>query len=405
MLKENLISKISKRAKEMQASPIRKLYPFAVQAKRRGITVYHLNIGQPDVPTPVQLLAGIKNFNETVLPYGPSDGLLELREEIAQYFKKFDVEVDPSEVFITTGGSEAVLFAFILVGDFGDEVLVPEPFYTNYQGFAQQVGITLRPIPTSVEDGFHLPNREVIKSLITPKTKAILLCSPNNPTGTIYEDNEFEEVISVVREFDLYLLVDEVYREFAFDGRKPSTLLRFKDIHDRLIVLDSISKRFSACGARIGFIVTKNTEALSAFMKMGQARLCPPTIEQWGAINGFKHIDEFIDDMIGEYERRRNVVFEELKKFPDIEARKPEGAFYTVVKLPVKNAEDFAVWLLKDFQHNGKTVMVAPAESFYLTPGKGVDEVRIAYVLEEDKLRDAIRILGKAVSVYNQRGK
>ncbi|MEO0266446.1 MAG: pyridoxal phosphate-dependent aminotransferase [candidate division WOR-3 bacterium] len=403
MFSENLKIKISKRAQEMQASPIRKLYPFAVEAKRKGITVYHLNIGQPDVPTPPQIFDGIRNFKEKVLPYGPSDGLPELKEVIAHYFKRFDVEVLPSEVFITTGGSESILFAFILVGDYGDEVLVPEPFYTNYLGFAQQVGINLRPIPTSVEDGFHLPDEGIIRSLISPKTKAILLCSPNNPTGTIYEDEEFDRVIKIVKEHGLYLLVDEVYREFAFDGRKPSTLLKFKDIQQQLIVLDSISKRFSACGARIGFIVTKNKEAYDAFMKMGQARLCPPTIEQWGAINGFKHIDEFMEPMIKEYEKRRNVVFEELEKIPGIEARKPEGAFYTVVKLPVKNAEDFALWLLKDYNYEGKTVMVAPAESFYLTPGKGVDEVRIAYVLEEDKLRDAIRIIGEALKEYNLR--
>jgi len=395
--------RISNRAKEMQASPIRKLYPYAVEAKKKGITVYHLNIGQPDVPTPRQIFEGIRNFSDPVLPYGPSDGIPELREAIAHYFERFGVKVSPSEVFITTGGSEAILFAFLLVGDYGDEVLVPEPFYTNYQGFAQQVGIILRPIPTSVEDGFHLPSYEVIKKLVTDKTRAILLCSPNNPTGTIYEDEEFENVIKVVKEFGLYLLVDEVYREFAFDGRKPTTTLKFEDVHDQLIVLDSISKRFSACGARVGFIVTKNREFLEAFLKMGQARLCPPTIEQWGAVNGFRHIDEFIGPMIAEYEKRRNAVFDELAKIPGIEARKPEGAFYTVVKLPVENAEDFALWLLKDFNVDGKTLMVAPAESFYLTPGKGVDEVRIAYVLEEDKLRDAIRILGMALEVYNLR--
>jgi aspartate aminotransferase len=395
--------RISNRAKEMQASPIRKLYPYAVEAKKKGITVYHLNIGQPDVPTPKQIFEGIRNFSDPVLPYGPSDGIPELREAIAHYFERFGVRVSPSEVFITTGGSEAILFAFLLVGDYGDEVLVPEPFYTNYQGFAQQVGIILRPIPTSVEDGFHLPSYEVIKKLVTDKTRAILLCSPNNPTGTIYEDEEFGNVIKVVKEFGLYLLVDEVYREFAFDGRKPTTTLKFEDVDDQLIVLDSISKRFSACGARVGFIVTKNKEFLEAFLKMGQARLCPPTIEQWGAVNGFRHIDEFIGPLIAEYEKRRNAVFDELAKIPGIEARKPEGAFYTVVKLPVENAEDFALWLLKDFNVDGKTLMVAPAESFYLTPGKGVDEVRIAYVLEEDKLRDAIRILGTALEVYNSR--
>jgi len=404
MTKVNINEKISRRAREMQASPIRKLYPLSVEAKKKGITVYHVNIGQPDVPTPPQIFEGIRAFNDPVLPYGPSDGIPELKEVYAAYYRRFGVNVSPQEVFVTTGGSEAILFAFLLVGDYGDEVLVPEPFYTNYMGFAQQVGIILRPIPTSVEDGFHLPDEKTIKSLITPKTRAILLCSPNNPTGTIYEDEELESVIRIVKEHDLFLLVDEVYREFTFDGRKPSTLLRFEDIHDRLIILDSISKRFSACGARIGFIVTKNQEFMTSFMKMGQARLCPPTIEQWGALYGFKHIDDFIEPMIREYEKRRNVVFEELKKIPGVEARKPEGAFYTVVKLPVENAEDFAEWLLRDFNYEGKTVMVAPAESFYITPGKGVDEVRIAYVLEEDKLRDAIRILGIALNQYNARG-
>ncbi len=403
MANEKGVLKISERAKEMQASPIRKLYPYAVEAKKRGITVYHLNIGQPDVPTPPQIFEGIRNFHDPVLPYGPSDGLPELREVVATYFKRFEVDVLPSEIFVTTGGSEAILFAFLLLGDYGDEVLVPEPFYTNYQGIAQQVGIILKPIPTSVHDGFHLPGYETIKKLVTPKTRALMFCSPNNPTGTIYDDVEWNDVIKVVKEHDLFLLVDEVYREFAFDGRKPTTVLKFEEIHDRVIILDSISKRFSACGARIGFIVAKNKEFLSAFMKMGQARLCPPTIEQWGAINGFKHIDEFIGPMIKEYERRRDAVFEELAKIPNVESRKPEGAFYTVVKLPVDNAEDFSLWLLKDFNKDGKTVMVAPAESFYLTSGKGVDEVRIAYVLEEDKIRDAMRILGEALELYNSR--
>jgi len=393
---------LSKRASVMPASPIRKLYPYAVEAKKRGITVYHLNIGQPDIPTPPQIFDAIKNYDEKVLPYGPSDGLPELRETIARYFNRFNVTVSPDEVFITTGGSEAILFASMAIADFGDEIILPEPFYTNYNGFAIVSGIKLVPVSTHVENGFHLPDKSEFEKKINSRTKAILLCSPNNPTGTIYTDEELEMVIDLVKKYNLFLLVDEVYREFVFNGGEPKTVLRYSDISDRLIVLDSISKRFSACGARIGFIVTKNKHVLEAVLKFGQARLCPPTIEQLGAIAGFKYMDEFMEDMIREYEKRRDIVFEELEKIEGVFARKPEGAFYTIVKLPVKNAEDFAKWMLKDFNLDGKTTMVAPAEAFYLTPGRGRNEVRIAYVLEEDKLREAIRILGEGLKKYRE---
>ena len=326
---------LSKRASVMPASPIRKLYPYAVEAKKRGITVYHLNIGQPDIPTPPQIFDAIKNYDEKVLPYGPSDGLPELRETIARYFNRFNVTVSPDEVFITTGGSEAILFASMAIADFGDEIILPEPFYTNYNGFAIVSGIKLVPVSTHVENGFHLPDKSEFEKKINSRTKAILLCSPNNPTGTIYTDEELEMVIDLVKKYNLFLLVDEVYREFVFNGGEPKTVLRYSDISDRLIVLDSISKRFSACGARIGFIITKNKHVLEAVLKFGQARLCPPTIEQVGAIAGFKYMDEFMEDMIREYEKRRDIVFEELEKIEGVFARKPEGAFYTIVKLPL----------------------------------------------------------------------
>jgi len=390
---------LSKRITNMQESPIRKFYPYALEAKRKGVEVYHLNIGQPDVETPKVFFDAIKSFSDKVLPYGPSDGLPELKEIICRYFDEdYGIKISCDETFVTTAGSEALLFVFFAIADYGDEIIVPEPFYTNYNGFAQLSGVKLVPITTKVEDGFHLTNFKEFENKISSKTKAILLCNPNNPTGTLYEKDEIKKVLDIAKRHDLWLIIDEVYREFVFDNRKPYTSLEFED--DRIIITDSVSKRFSACGARIGFVVTKNKEILRNILKAGQARLCPPTLEQIGAIYAYKERRAYLDKVVKEYEERRNVVFEELEKIEGVFAVKPEGAFYTVIKLPVEDAEDFVIFLLKDFNYNGKTVMLAPAKAFYVSPDKGKNEVRIAYVLEKEKLRDAMKILEKALDEY-----
>jgi len=392
--------KLSEREKYFPASPIRYLWPYAVEAKKRGIEVYHLNIGQPDVETPKPIFNAIKNFSNTVLPYGPSDGLPELKEAIAWFFSRYDVKILPEEVFITTGGSEAILFAFLSICDNGDNVLIPEPFYTNYMGFARMAGIEIIPIPTRVEEGFHLPDEKYIKNLINEKTRAILICSPNNPTGTVYDDEEIEMLLEIARKYNLFILSDEVYREIVFDGLKPKTILNYSD-ETNIVVIDSISKRFSACGARIGFAVSHNKDILNAFLRLGQARLCPPTIEQVGAREGFYRIDDFLKDVVKEYEKRRDVVLKELNTIPGVLTHKPKGAFYTVVKLPIDDSPKFAKWLLSDFELDGKTLMVAPAPDFYATSGKGKDEIRIAFVLEDKKIREAMKILSMGIERYN----
>lgn len=396
--------KLANREKSFPASPIRFLWPHAVEAKKRGIHVYHLNIGQPDLATPTSFLNAVKGFKEKVLPYGPSEGLPELREAIADYFKRFDVEIEPDEVFITTGGSEAILFTFLSVADYGDNILIPEPFYTNYIGFARMAGIEITPIKTRVEEGFHLPPKQEIEKLINERTKAILICSPNNPTGTVYTDEEIEMVVDIADRHGLFLLADEVYREFVFDGLSPKTVFNFST-RENIVILDSISKRFSACGARIGFVVTKNRELWNSLLRLGQARLCSPTMEQVGAIEGFRTIDTFIEEMRREYEKRRDAVLDELSKVEGVLAHKPQGTFYTILKLPIFNAKDFAIWLLKEFNLDGKTVMLAPAEDFYGTKGRGIDEVRLAFVLKEKDLRDAVRVLKEALHVYMERVK
>ena len=395
---------LSKRGMEVEASPIRKLVPFADEAKKRGIKVYHINIGQPDIPTPPFILDAMRAFSNPVLPYGPSQGLLELRKAIAEYFKRYDVEIDPCEIFITSGGSEAIFFTFLATMDVGDEVLIPEPYYTNYNGFANMAGVKIVPIPTDVAKGFHLPDSKEIEKLITPKTRAILLCSPNNPTGAVYTKEEYERVKKIAEKYNLYIISDEVYREFIFNNTEPFSVLKLDTEPERLIVIDSISKRFSACGARIGFIATKNRKILANVLKYGQARLCPPTIEQYGAIEGYRRLDEFLPDMIEEYKRRRDAAFEVIDNTPDIFALKPDGAFYAVLKLPVKDADHFARWLLSDFNLDGKTVMVAPAKPFYRSENKGVDEVRIAYVLESHLMKEALEILVEGLKEYKSKG-
>jgi len=396
---------ISKRSLEMPASSIRKLVPYADEAKRRGIKVYHLNIGQPDIPTPKEIFEAISSHSEKVLSYGPSQGLESLRETVVEYLGNFGVHVDLRDVMITTGGSEAILFAMLTVCDRGDEIIVPEPFYTNYNGCAAVAGVRLIPLLTYAENGFRPPHTESIVEKITPKTRAILICSPNNPTGVIYTREELEQISEIARTRDLFILSDEVYREFTFDGKVHTSIFQVDGLDDRSILLDSISKRFSACGARIGFLVSRKRDVMDAALKLGQARLCPPTLEQIGAIAAFRSFHKYIPSLVKEYEGRRNVVYEEILKIPGVVCKKPEGAFYTVVKFPIPDSETFAKWMLTDFSVNGKTTMIAPARGFYATEGKGLDEARIAYILTEEDLRDAMHILHEGLNAYSSQFK
>ena len=392
---------ISKRCSAMQASPIRKLVPLANDAKARGISVYHLNIGQPDIPTPVGYWNAMKDSIPAVLSYGPSQGLLVLREAISEYYSRAGIAIDTDEIMVTTGGSEAIFFALMVTCDPGDEVICFEPFYTNYNGFATMAGVKLVPVTSNVENGFHLPPASTIESKITDKTRAILICSPNNPTGTVLSAAELETLSTIVQKHDLYLLSDEVYRDFVFDGGSHISTLQFPEIADRVVVVDSISKRFSSCGARLGNILSKNKELMEAALKLGQARLCPPTMSQYGAAWIYHHLKEdYYSELMTTYQNRRDLLMEQ---FSDVEGTfflKPEGAFYATIKLPVKDADKFASWMLTDFQLNGETTMVAPAAGFYATPGLGLDQIRIAYVLSEEKMKKALMVLKEGLKVY-----
>ncbi len=393
--------RLSNRATHMPASPIRKLVPFAEGAKARGIHVYHLNIGQPDIPTPKEMMDAYRNTTLTVLPYSHSAGSWEYREHLAQYYRSHGIEVDKEHVLVTTGGSEAIIFTFMTIMDPGDEVIIPEPFYTNYNGFAVEAGVKVVPVTCNRADGFKLPPDAEIEARITERTKAILICNPNNPTGYVYTQEELERLQRLAEKHDLFLLADEVYREFVYDGAHHHSILSLPGIGERAVVMDSISKRFSACGARIGCVVTRNPAILEAALKFGQARLSPPTLDMIAADAALVNTPpEYLQEVVNEYRARRDVVFEALEKIPGVEGLKPRGAFYTIVKLPVDDAEKFATWLLSDFDHNGETVMLAPANGFYATPGKGVDEVRIAFVLNLESMKRAMEILRVALEKY-----
>lgn len=386
----------------MQASPIRKLVPLANGAKARGIGVYHLNIGQPDIPTPPDYWRSMTENCPEVLAYGPSQGLDVLRDAISNYYDRGGIAVDRNEILITTGGSEAVFFAFMITCDPGDEVICFEPFYTNYNGFAAMAGVKLVPVTSSVEDGFHLPSAEDIQAKITERTKAILICTPNNPTGTVLSPEELNTLSELVRKNDLFLLSDEVYRDFVFDGGSHSSTLEMPEIEDRVIVMDSISKRFSSCGARLGDMISRNEEVMNMALKLGQARLCPPTMAQYGAAWIYNHLDEaYYSGVLQTYQNRRDLLVDELSGLDGVFFLRPEGAFYATIKLPVANAERFASWMLTDFSHNGETTMVAPAAGFYATPGLGVDQIRIAYVLSDEKMRKALNILREGLKAYS----
>ncbi|HAV40867.1 MAG TPA: aspartate aminotransferase [Acidobacteria bacterium] len=393
---------ISRRAQDIQASPIRKLKPLADEAKKRGIHIFHLNIGDPDIPTPQPVIEAFHAYHDPILGYGPSQGFDELRRAIADYFLGYGLKLAADNVLITIGGSEAVHFAFSVVADPGEEIIIPEPFYTNYNGFATFADVRIVPLPLKVEDGFRLPPAEKIEALITPKTRAVLLCSPNNPTGTVYSEEELQRVVEVVKKHDLFLIGDEVYKEFVYDGLKHKSLLEFKEVEDRVIVVDSISKRFSCCGARIGAVITRNQEVYQATLKFAQARLCPPSVEQYAAIAAYKMGMGYFEPIRQEYQRRRDVLYKGLTSIPGVVLRQPEGAFYVLCRLPVKDSEHFVRWMLTDFSINKKTVMTAPGPGFYATPGRGQDEVRIAYVLKEEDLVEAIEILRQGLEKYRK---
>ena len=394
---------ISQRGLDIQESPIRKLKPFADRAKERGIHVYFINIGQPDIATPQPVWDALKQFDEEVLSYGPAQGFLDLRQAIADYFGSYDIEINSENVVVTVGGSEAIHFAFSVVSDPGGEIIIPEPFYTNYNGFAACADVNIVPLTLSVEDGFRLPSIETIAEKITPETRAILLNSPSNPTGTVYTPEELERVVTLALENDLFIIADEVYKEFVYDGATHKSILEYEEIKDRAIVVDSISKRFSCCGARIGALITRNEQVYQSVLKFAQARLCPPTIEQKMALAAYRMGGEYFDPIQKEYQRRRDVLYEGLKDIPGIVIRKPQGAFYYIVRLPIEDSEHFVRWMLTDFQLDNETVMVAPAQGFYSTPGKGKNEVRIAYVLKEDDLKRAIIVFKAGLQEYLKR--
>ena len=392
---------ISNRGCAMPSSPIRKLTPLANDAKARGIKVYHLNIGQPDLPTPQKALDVMKSIDRNILEYSPSQGFLSLRQKLAQYYSKYNIDLVPDDIIVTTGGSEAVLFAFLSCLNPGDEIIVPEPAYANYMAFAVSAGAVIKSVPSSIETGFALPEVEEFEKLISERTKANLICNPNNPTGYLYSRAEMNQIRDIVKRHDLYLFSDEVYREFIYTGSPYISACHLEGIEQNVVLIDSVSKRYSECGIRIGALVTKNEEVRKAVMKFCQARLSPPLIGQIIAEASIEDTQEYSAEVYDEYVARRKCLVDGLNRIPGVYSPIPMGAFYTVAKLPVDNAEDFCAWCLSDFDYEGETVMLAPASGFYSTPGLGKDEVRIAYVLNLDDLRRALVVLEKALEKYN----
>ena len=392
--------KISQKGIAMPESPIRKLVPFAEKAKKAGKKVYHLNIGQPDIKTPELALDAIHNFSNEVVEYSHSAGFESYRKGLASYYQNLAIDVDYNDVMVTTGGSEALLFALNSCLDPGDEVIIPEPFYANYNGFSMSAGVKVKPIATSINDGFALPAIEEFEKLITPKTKAILICNPGNPTGYLYSKKELETLRDIVIKYDLFLIADEVYREFAYDGNQHHSVLNIEGLGQNAIVIDSTSKRYSMCGIRVGCIVSKNKEVMTTALKFAQARLSPPTFGQIAGEAALRTPKSYFQEVSSEYVSRRDVLIEGLNKIEGVICPKPKGAFYAIAQLPIDDADKFAQWLLEDFDFNGETVMVAPAAGFYATPNTGINQVRIAYVLNKESLKAAIKILDEALKVY-----
>ena len=391
---------ISQRGTLMPASPIRKLVPLADDAKARGIHVYHLNIGQPDLPTPQAAIDAIRSIDRKVLEYSPSQGYLSYRTKLVDYYKKYDINLTADDIIITTGGSEAVLFSFMACLNPGDEIIMPDPFYANYQAFAISAGAVIRTIPTTIEEGFCLPKVERFEELINERTKAIMICNPNNPTGYLYTRREMNQIRDLVKKYDLYLFSDEVYREFIYTGSPYISACHLEGIEENVVLIDSVSKRYSECGIRIGALITKNKQLRQAVMKFCQARLSPPLIGQIAAEASLDEPEIYTRETYDEYVERRKCLIDGLNRIPGVYSPIPMGAFYTVARLPVDDSEKFCAWCLSEFNYEGETVMMAPASGFYTTPGAGRDEVRIAYVLKKDDLQRALVVLQKALEVY-----
>ncbi len=394
--------KVSSKGRQMPESPIRKLVPYAEGAKKKGHKVYHLNIGQPDIKTPEVALEAIKNNNIEILEYSHSAGFESYRTKLAAYYQNHGVNVNLADIIITTGGSEALLFAMGSTMDAGDEIIIPEPFYANYNGFSTASGVKVVPVISTIDEGFALPPIADFEKLITPKTKAILICNPGNPTGYLYTKEEIQQLAELVKKHDLFLIADEVYREFTYDGDKHYSVMNVPGIEENAIMIDSVSKRYSMCGARIGCIVSKNKEVMATAMKFAQARLSPPTFAQIASEAALDTPQSYFDEVISEYKERRDTLINELNKIEGVKVATPKGAFYCIAKLPVDNADNFAQWLLEKFDHNGETVMVAPAAGFYSSPNVGQDEIRIAYVLKKEDLIRSVEILKEALLQYNK---
>jgi len=391
---------ISKRGVAMPPSPIRKLVPFAEEAKRKGRIVYHLNIGQPDIKTPETAMNAIRSINKTVLEYSHTAGYESYRRKLAVSYQRIGIHVDYNQIIVTTGGSEAILFTLMATMDAGDEIIVPEPFYANYNGFGNSAGVKVIPVPSTIENGFALPPIEAFEKLITSRTKGIMICNPNNPTGYLYSKEELLKLREIVLKHDLYLFADEVYREFCYDGARHVSVLELEGLEKNAVMFDSVSKRYSACGVRVGCVVTRNAELIAAVLKFAQARLSPPGLGQIAAEAALDTPQSYFNDVVEEYIARRNFLVDSLNDIPGVFCPKPKGAFYATVRLPVKDTDAFAKWLLTDFQYNNQTVMVAPAAGFYATPGLGKNEVRVAYVLKLEDLKNAVECLRIALQQY-----
>ena len=391
---------ISKKGQLMPESPIRKLVPYAENAKKRGTKVIHLNIGQPDIKTPKVALDAVKNNNLEVVAYSRTEGSDTYRKKIAAYYLKNNINVIANEIIVTTGGSEALSFIMGSIADASDEIIIPEPFYANYNGFATAAGITVVPVISKIEDNFALPPIEEFEKLITKKTKAILICNPGNPTGYLYSKEEIQKLATIVKKHNLFLVADEVYREFTYDGKSHYSILQENGLEEHAIIVDSVSKRYSMCGARIGCLVSKNKNVIKTALKFAQARLSPPTYAQIASEAALETPQSYFTDVIEEYVERRNILIAELEKIDGVRVAKPQGAFYCIAELPVENADNFAQWLLEDFNVDGETVMVAPAAGFYATKGLGKNQIRIAYVLDKDSLVRAVQIIKKGLQSY-----
>lgn len=395
--------KISIKGNSMPESPIRKLVPYAENAKKRGVQVYHLNIGQPDIKTPKVALSSVQNNDLNIVAYARSEGSEEYREKLVRYYQSKNINISASDIVVTTGGSEALLFTIGSVTDFGDEIIIPEPFYANYNGFSTANGVTVKPVISTIENGFALPDISEFEKQITDKTKAIIICNPGNPTGYLYTKEEIEKLAQLALKHDIFLIADEVYREFVYDGLTHNSVMNQKGLENHAILIDSVSKRYSMCGARIGCVVSKNKELIKTVLKYAQARLSPPTYALIASEAALDTPQSYFDDVIEEYVERRNVLIKELSKIETIKVSKPKGAFYLIAELPVKDADDFAQWILESFNHNNETIMVAPASGFYSTEGSGKNQIRIAYVLNKESLIKAVEILKIALEKYNNR--